>query len=143
MIQAVQTAIVISNNSIPMMVVTLILVTAALQSVFAARSGKPSGWLSQARQMAFCVMRALRDSIWESTKSSLKSRKAPESMSDQDDWDFAGALLWSNPNGVSDRTSSTLGNSCLYAGDFGNESWRRFRRNPQNRSMQNSRNKLL
>jgi hypothetical protein len=37
-------------------------------------------------------MRALHDSIWESTGSSLQSRKAPEamSMSDQDDWEFAG-----------------------------------------------------
>ncbi len=37
-------------------------------------------------------MRAVRDSIWEPTESSLQSRKAPEamSMSDQDDWEFAG-----------------------------------------------------
>src|ERR1700682_3432942 len=43
--------------------------------------------------MAFCVMRRVHDSIWESTGSSLQSRKAPEamSMSDQDDWKFAGA----------------------------------------------------
>jgi hypothetical protein len=43
--------------------------------------------------MAFCVMRAVHDSIWESTGSSLQSRKAPKGndMSDQDDWDFAGA----------------------------------------------------
>ena len=37
-------------------------------------------------------MRAVHDSIWESTGSSLQSRKASEavSMSDQDDWEFAG-----------------------------------------------------
>jgi hypothetical protein len=37
-------------------------------------------------------MPAVRDSICESTGSSLQSRKAPEatSMSDQDDWKFAG-----------------------------------------------------
>src|SRR3979411_1559075 len=42
--------------------------------------------------MAFCVMGAVHDSIWESTGSSLQSRKSPEatSMSDQDDWEFAG-----------------------------------------------------
>src|SRR5258705_12204181 len=42
--------------------------------------------------MAFCFMRAVRDSIWESTGSSLQSRKAHDamSMSDQDDWEFAG-----------------------------------------------------
>src|ERR1019366_6845314 len=42
--------------------------------------------------MAFCVMRWVHDSIWESTGSSLQSRKAPEamSMSDQNDWDFGG-----------------------------------------------------
>src|SRR5713226_1129424 len=43
--------------------------------------------------MAFGVMRPVHDSIWESTGSSLQSRKAPEamSMSDQDDWEFAGS----------------------------------------------------
>jgi hypothetical protein len=37
-------------------------------------------------------MRAVHDSIWESTGSSLQKRKSPEatSMSDQDDWEFAG-----------------------------------------------------
>ena len=42
--------------------------------------------------MAFCVVQRLHDSIWESTGSSLQSRKKPEamSMSDQDDWEFAG-----------------------------------------------------
>src|SRR6266851_4975123 len=42
--------------------------------------------------MAFRFMRAVRDSIWEPTGSSLQKRYAPEamSMSDQDDWEFAG-----------------------------------------------------
>jgi hypothetical protein len=48
-------------------------------------SPKPGKW-------AFCFMRAVHDSIWGSTGPSLQSRKAPEatSMSDQDDWEFAG-----------------------------------------------------
>ena len=48
--------------------------------------------LSQAQQMVSCVMRRAHDSIWESTGSSLQKRYASEamSMSDQDDWEFAG-----------------------------------------------------
>jgi hypothetical protein len=42
--------------------------------------------------MALCVTRRAEDSIWESTGSSLQKRYASEamSMSDQDDWEFAG-----------------------------------------------------
>ena len=39
--------------------------------------------------MAFCVMRMVHDSIWESTGSSLQTRYASESMSDKHDWNFA------------------------------------------------------
>src|SRR6202023_4103252 len=42
--------------------------------------------------MAFCVVRRAHDSIWDSTGSSLQTRYTSEamSMSDQDDWKFAG-----------------------------------------------------
>jgi hypothetical protein len=59
--------------------------------------------LSQARQMAFCVI--AHDSIWESTGSSLQSRKAPEAMSlsDELDWNFVDVF------GVVDFGQKTLG----------------------------------
>ncbi len=51
-----------------------------------------AGLTSDSPSPANGVMRAVRHSIWEPTGSSLQSQKAPEatSMSDQDDWEFAG-----------------------------------------------------
>jgi hypothetical protein len=59
---------------------------------------------------AFSVVRAVRDSIWESTGSSLQSRKAPEamSMSDQDDWEFAGQMTDNLPKRAPNQLAKSI-----------------------------------